>query len=358
MRLINDLIKEDYDMSIVHEFDVNKIPHAINELVNSLDNMYKYGNLKYKCKKCINKEYYTLSIPIITGNINRIKTLKKHFGWEEKDDNEVEIMIPLREKGYSNFFQKELKTEYDNSDVIWEVHKKTNKELKIDGSRYYLEREINCDVSGDVIFNFNDKKLKYYREIIEEDTNSSDAKKIILKEMLDECNKLHHSPQNVSMMFSTGGLNNFKQGIANDRFDVFAFEMKKYYLGNKLYILENGNSRKMSFGNRKKLKRALDTYGEGEVGFNKFFSYFYHVEKDSRFITELLKSGEKQINDCESIYRYLCLAFEYWIIISTFYCSKCEVQKYYLNMDNANPPGIIYILYDNFVSRWERRTVN
>lgn len=338
-------------MNKAHECDVNETPQDIIDLIKSFNKLYKRGTLNYTYERK-NEEYYIISIPI-TGNMHRFRKLKKHFQSLEKEDNMAEIMIPLGEEGkYSDYFQKD-ETDYDNSDKIWEIRQKVNTELVNDGNKFYLELERKFEVSGDTIFNFNSKKVKYFKEIIAQDSECHNSKKLILEKMLDACNKFHHSPQNVSIIFKTGGLNNFKQGIANDRFDVFACEIENYYLGNKLHILENGNSCKMAFSNRQYLEKALDYFDNKDTGFDSFISYFYHIEKDSKFVTDLLNSGKQLINDCESIYRYLCLAFEYWIINSRFYCSKPEMRKCYLSIRKANPPGIILIVYNNFVSQMD-----
>lgn len=249
--------------------------------------------------------------------------------------------------------------EYDNCAEIWELYKKIyTEQLSKNGKGYFLS-DINMNknkifVSGDIVFNFNGNKCGYYKSLLEADSICSCKKKDILTNMLEQCSNLHHSPQNVSIMLKTGGLNNIKQGIANDRFDAFISEIHQFYMGNKFYILENGNFEKMDIRNRIELEKNLESFGEGQEGFEKFLWFFYHIESDGKLAEKLLASGKKRMVKCDDLYDYLCLAFEYWINIAKFYCNcnNEKIKEDYLKLDNACAPGEITEIYTGFISSW------
>ena len=169
--------------------------------------------------------------------------------------------------------------------------------------------------------------------------------------MLIKCKELDKSPCNMSMILSTGGLNNFKQGISNDRFDVFIFEIFEYYKGKKLHILENGSSAQMCYANRMILERNLDVCGEGEDGFNSFLTRFYHINSKSNVTLSLLQSGKERIKDCNGVYRYLCQAFEYWELNANFYFNNENTKEYYCKFDSGCLPDKITKEYNNLLDK-------
>lgn len=255
-------------------------------------------------------------------------------------------------------------TPYDSSPEIWGFREKVYelsklsiklKEDEKDEGNYYIEKEgERVDVSGDIIFNFTESKTKYYNQIVHED-NASEKKKECLRKIIKKCKSSYHeSPMNVSIMLKTGGLNLYKQGLANDRFDVFVNEIYNFYHGQKLGILENGCAPKMSYKNRKILDDNLKLYGDGDEGFYAFIKEFYFLEKekDKRFIDELLESGKKHIDSCDGLYEYICLAFEYWIIVADYYCKNCI--EAYLKMKNRVYPKKLLRVYSKFRDEYKQ----
>lgn len=156
-------------------------------------------------------------------------------------------------------------------------------------------------------------------------------------------------------MLKTGGLNNIKQGIANDRFDAFISEIHQFYMGNKFYILENGNFFKMNIINRFELEENLESFGKRQDGFKKFLWFFYHIDSDGKLAEKLLASGKKRMVKCDDLYDYLCLAFEYWINIAKFYCNcnNEKIKEDYLKLYNACAPGKITEIYSKFTNAWK-----
>lgn len=333
----------------------------LERFFRSLDSCYseKYGCVDYKAtiektENGFSVYNVTISEKVQKFKLNKLKNCKMVDAFED-DKYPITLRVKLKNRNNDNYFDS-MKKEiyYDDSDAIWELHKKVYaKEIDKIKKDYFLVNKNNAEVSGDIVFNFNESKCKYFSGIIEFDNKCSDFRKNVLRNMLAWCSKFHHSPQNVSIMLKTGGLNSFKQGISNDRFDIFICEMEEYYSGKKLHILENGNLPKMSFMNRNELENNLDLFGIGEKGFSSFISFFYHIEKDSDVVKKLIKLGKKRIKECNDLYAYLCLAFEYWIAISSFYCKLDEVRGYYLDLDNAYPPGTICLVYSYFADSWK-----
>ena len=201
--------------------------------------------------------------------------------------------------------REDTKILYDDSEEMWELYRLGNSRIK-----YTKLKDV--DLSADTVFNFNGGKCEYFKQIIEHDSSYNKEEKDCFEEMLGQCATFHHSPQNYSTMIKTGGLNNFKQGLANDRFDVFLNEIDRYFNGESFLVLENGSSRKMCFENRCVLEKTMNSLNKNNKGLEEFAKIFYHLE-DEEFLNKLLDSGKKRIDNCNSLFRYMCLAFEYWI---------------------------------------------
>lgn len=322
----------------------------LEEYFNKLLELFKNRkSIEYEIIKSVKEEdHIQFTIKIRTLNQKRvIKFLnnEENNTYIKSDDEYSYFMVSLNKNILEkSFIQEEA---YDNSEEIWRLHILSNNKLKKENGAYYYDNDIDIEISGDVVFNFNDKKCKLYEDIINQDKEFTEEVKKCILDMLEKCKNMHNSPQNVSMIIKTGGLNNFKQGIANDRMDVFICEINNYYEGNKLRILEHGCMPKNSFSNRQELEKIMTKIGEGKEGFNNFVLLFYHL-KDERLIESIIQSGHNRIKDCRSLYRYMCLAYEYWLNAANYYCNYSEnCKKYYLEMQNAKEPASLNEEYLN-----------
>lgn len=170
----------------------------------------------------------------------------------------------------------------------------------------------NITIAGDCAFNFNDKKLMGFWEILGLDEKES------MKSLLLLCCFMHHSVFNFTLMPRTGGLNDVKgvkicdtQGF--DRLDAFLFRLNDFYNSRNL---EHNILSVASDEN----KKALYSFLASEVGnFENYCNLFYHISsketKDSEgknLYDKLLENGKKEINNSDSLLQYIELAVEFW----------------------------------------------
>ncbi|WP_336315061.1 hypothetical protein [Streptococcus oralis] len=157
--------------------------------------------------------------------------------------------------------------------------------------------QVNGDVSFNIVPTSFDGKRRLYESILNE-TNVSD----VLKNSLEV---MRYSPMNISILPMTGGLNNTKKSLGNDRFDTFAYFINQYYEGFKTPII-NAGSLTMGIRNRLFLEEFLDSYNSAI----EFFEDIYGIEK--HFVKTLIKSGKCTITKKEDYCYYLKLAHDYW----------------------------------------------
>lgn len=195
--------------------------------------------------------------------------------------------------------------------------------ISLDERDYY-----NADfrVSGETDFNFNDKKLKKFYEIIDKDSKYCVDDKNDLKELLLSASKLHHTLLNFSLMQTMGNLQGFKGKDALDRFDRFIYSLSEYYNENSKIInkfKDNSGDTNWSY-----LKKYLDLFGDGKIGFNNYFSNVYFAgitNSDNIDIMEkLIESGKEPIDSAERVNEYVKLANEFWDIRDDCYRSFIE----------------------------------
>lgn len=185
------------------------------------------------------------------------------------------------------------------------------------------------EIGGDVCFNLNLKNVRFYTlygSIIMED------------EVFDELNELfkiiRYSPMNVSIMPKTGGLNNIKNAIGNDRFDTFACLLSHYYDDYKVPII-NGGAINMTIGQRLLLAKFLDSY----CSVFDYFEDIYGIEES--FTTDLIVYGSHLITTKEQFFEYVKIALRFWNdrinqekIIN--YLDDNEINDYKITLDKIN----------------------
>lgn len=190
-------------------------------------------------------------------------------------------------------------------------------------------------VSGDCCFNFNIKKYRYFADIINngticenvlnklKETNKTeeDYRKYLLS-MLKFCKMFHHSPVNIALMPTTGGMNILKQQLANDRFDTFLWILSTYFSGFDSIVL--GGS--MYVANRSELNEFLKKFNGNIIEYcNKF--YPSNTEQND-LIREIIESGKRAMISPVDVHRYMVLAYKFW--------SSRRVENYmdeYLGVD-------------------------
>lgn len=182
---------------------------------------------------------------------------------------------------------------------------KNSEEFKSENSEF--------SISGDLIFNFNDKeKRNYYKDFFDQiiKINDKDVEKDYMKklEICKDCYKL----ENTALMITTGGLNNYKGRKGNDdRFDVFAYKMKLF--------MEKG----IEIGQNKQkdilIKFLKSKYFIKNVEKNeRIYLYFkdWYLIDDKKYVRRLIESGERRckssVPDEEDAKSYIDLALEYW----------------------------------------------
>lgn len=167
-------------------------------------------------------------------------------------------------------------------------------------------------ISGDFIFNFNETKISYFNSIIESDSSANENKKKC-KALLNKLSKLYNNVLNMTAYPVTGGLNNIKQNIGNDRFDSFVSALYLYYQGYDSLILDSG-SINMCFPNRKLLQKFLDKYkGENaEQSLINIMNFLYQIDNEE-LIKELINNGKKALTTTDDIINYCSLAINFWL---------------------------------------------
>ena len=156
---------------------------------------------------------------------------------------------------------------------------------------------------GETDFNFNAKKVAYFKKFLDVDSGS----RLEDLALLDFCKSMHHALVNFSLMPSCGNLQGFKGSYEKqDRLDSFVWSLNNYYTfpGNKFNtaVIENA-----SFYNKQTLVEYLDS-------FNDIYDYckkIYFIE-DTIFVDKLISNGTSLFRSSSDVVKYLQLAIEFW----------------------------------------------
>lgn len=201
---------------------------------------------------------------------------------------------------------------YDSSEEAYQFYKNIyNNELTLSKKNYIWKNEIS--ISGDIVFNFNETKSKYFESIIKNDEFASDDKKEYCKQFLKILFEFHDKTVlNISAYPKEGGLNNIKQNLGNDRLDVFISALNFYYQGIDSFILDSG-FKKMVYNNRKILKTFLDSFDKknSTKSLCNIIFFLYQVN-DENLINNLIGNGTKHLSSIDSILEYCSLAVRFW----------------------------------------------
>lgn len=181
-------------------------------------------------------------------------------------------------------------------------------------------------LGGDCDFNFKSNKRRLFKKIIRNSKlDKKNEEKLI--EKLDKCGLMHHNKLNLSIMLTTGGMNNLKgntyfdegtikynndknnkvlKNISYDRLDTFIYCLNDFFetKGKNDFILKASSERN---------KPYLQAYLNDK--FNDVYDYcnkIYFIDKE--FVDELIENGEKSIKNYKDLNRYMDLAMKYWKI--------------------------------------------
>lgn len=315
----------------------------VMEMVENFINKLLKETLKYTVLESekINDEGYRIKIKIPKLNqrrkINKLLKSQQISLTFDDDNDEYEIILMTLLELDSNTKVEE----YDTSERIWTLQKKVYGDTLEKGDTSFLKLYKNkIEISGDVDFNFNYSKYKYFLNIIKS-TSEDSATYTRLKGMLEKCYEFHHTPENVSLIPKTGKLNNTKQRIGNDRFDTFIWGLSKFYNDEKALILNDGSC---EYDNRKILNCFLDEFNDIKTYCKKI----YHIS-DEHLLGDLIDNGDKDIDSCAGVYKYMELAVRYWIEKAEYFCTSNNksVKSNYLNIGGMSP-GMIYCIFSPY----------
>ncbi len=217
--------------------------------------------------------------------------------------------------------------------TIFEGLRDSSEKTSLDLSYNYNGSSETIPVSGDVVFNFNQSKLRYFQYVIDNDNTATNEYKSYVKKLLEICSKFHHSPENITILPKTGAINNIKQSLGNDRPDVFLASLKLYYDGYKSLILSND---KCTPQNMPYLEKFLDSF-KGENSICNFSKFIYHI--DEKFTIELCEHGKTPIKTVADVHKYILLAYKYWM----------NTREFYMNHNNAKTKKAYEKLSKNYV---------
>ncbi len=213
-------------------------------------------------------------------------------------DSSRDVWERLYSKIYRNTFGQLF--DFDSLDDTESSDKCKRWYIKIRKERPEYQVFPKFKISGDCIFNFNEKKLMLFKNMINEDD----------RELLDKCHASHHSLVNFSFMPITGGLNNTKgtircrEGIEKtslDRPDVLIKELDIYY--------GEGKNERIFARNRKALEWYLSLFKD--EGIKGYCRKIYLID-DERLLERFITGGAKPVCDSESAREYMNLALDYW----------------------------------------------
>lgn len=223
---------------------------------------------------------------------------------------------------------------------FWNIFEYPNSEQQKEGRVYakckketekYEKTFIECELGGELDFNFNSNpdpkkwrgaKYEYYKNVLENDDKLIDVDRVHAIELLDDCKERSKKRCNFSLIIRTGGLNNVKGKMSQDkrpldRFDVFIFILNDYF--NKRNEQEKNGQKENymhiifseAWHNAKVNRECLYEYLRLYRDIEDYFEKNYNIS-DKKLIEDLIESGSKPIDNGERVVEYLMLAQRYW----------------------------------------------
>lgn len=166
------------------------------------------------------------------------------------------------------------------------------------------------NLSGECDFNFNHLKSKVFKGILEYEQEGSREQWL---KKLEECQEMHHTLLNFSLMQTKGNMQGFKGKCFDgeretmlDRLDIFIFYLSEYY--------KTDDSRKDStliLENASLNKRILRGYLDSFVDVYDYCNKIYFLD-EKKFVDRIICEGMLQIKTPDDVKRYMLLALDFW----------------------------------------------
>ena len=188
--------------------------------------------------------------------------------------------------------------EKDNGEVAKKYYQTIYKDLGYVSYKSSMEIMIPVIVNGDQIINV---KFGNTNDVLGSIVDVSELGKWTKLFEYYNCTLL-----NYSILPTTGGLNNIKRQLGNDRIDTFIYALGRYYQNDTARIL-NAGSEKMNIENRALLKYVLDSFGS-VYGFCR---KIYGITNRS-LINRMTETEPKAILEKKDLGEYLMLAVDIW----------------------------------------------
>lgn len=168
------------------------------------------------------------------------------------------------------------------------------------------------DLKGDIDFNFKAIHLLYLQNLLIEGRTEEKEISNVLWNMM---NNLTYHPDNISIMPVTGGLNNTKKSVGNDRLDVFLLALKLYYQENGYpsLLLSSGKQSLVYWSDINVLKEYLDSFD----GLYDYCDKVYHINEE--LVDQLCESGRTPIDSAKRVKKYIELAWKFWAQKNEYY---------------------------------------
>jgi hypothetical protein len=238
------------------------------------------------------------------------------------DDSSKESWVVYKRKYKSSDWDFWDEFDFENIKTRFEKDGKYDNERYLlwlkDDSKFLEKLGRLFSFGGEKVFNFG-KKNSTFKKIIDSDNNSQHKEYCI--NLLKECESMHSSKYNISILPTTGGLNNVKGSLyfdennieySNrllinkqlDRFDTFIAIMSDYFKKNSELALSYCKGK----ANEGSLKEFLTLFDDDIYK----FCYRIYLINDEIFVDKLVENGKKPIENTNDVVRYCHLAKEYW----------------------------------------------
>ncbi|WP_165062689.1 hypothetical protein [Adlercreutzia sp. ZJ154] len=149
-------------------------------------------------------------------------------------------------------------------------------------------------VGGECDFNFNEEKCKLFQKLIGENEEA------LLQ--LKKCKEMHHTLLNFSLMEAMGSMQGFKGSNKFDRFDLFIYELDRYFQKSSEAVLSKSSSSN---------KSGLEDYLSSFKNIYEYCHEVYFIESE-QLIDKIIKNGSLSIETCDDVIRYMNLAEMFW----------------------------------------------
>jgi hypothetical protein len=294
--------------------------------LNLVELLKKNSLTNLKSQECFNKEFVDYSFDINGPNALYIANIvsDSFYGYcrSVKDEQGYHLGCSLPIEG--DFFNEEYDRFTDAIELYSIVYKENisetgiaSNDLKKGIRSFEFQDKKLIKVGGDIDFNFKMSHVRYFQDVVVNgNSEMTTEEKKNLSNLILRYNNLTYTPRNISLLPVTGGLNNIKKSLGNDRLDTFLFTLKLYYDKgySSLILSASAGSNPPFIKNRNMLKEFLDSFGN----IYNYCEKMYHI-RDKDFVDMLCASGSKPIDTAERVKDYLGIADRVWFNKEEFY---------------------------------------